>query len=425
MAWSSTILDAAYEGIPFDVISTDDDIQRSVAEHAVAYLDGAALEDLGSGAVRYRMQAIFFGDDYEARFQDLMWALELPGPGELVHPIYGVVQVQFTGCQLHHEAENRDQVTVQLEFTEATPGNPFFDRELPVQEVAAVDGSIELALDDVDGWLVDGLEALAAGLTDLISLASGDQIRALAGDLLDDLLGDLPGFILSGLDVLDFPRAFAADIRGIFSELADQFQFAVGDGDGVSGGGGSLSGFDRIVEAFSHSELVSDVDLAMPRPIVTRTVADLNRLIRVQDALGIARGATELLAHEIDTPTLFPRDIERVVAVSRSALQGAIDDFRAVSQTGDLLVVRQAGAASTLINRLQDVALGVQRAGIAVVGQRAPISIRTVPTTTTLHRLAHDWYGDYTRAPELARLNPQVANPNRLSQGDMLHAFTA
>ncbi|EBC7006980.1 multidrug DMT transporter permease, partial [Salmonella enterica] len=49
---------------------------------------------------------------------------------------------------------------------------------------------------------------------------------------------------------------------------------------------------------------------------------------------------------------------------------------------------------------------------------------RTAEQDTCLHLLAHQWYGDHTRAGELLRLNPGLRNPNVIRKGDRLHAYS-
>lgn len=59
----------------------------------------------------------------------------------------------------------------------------------------------------------------------------------------------------------------------------------------------------------------------------------------------------------------------------------------------------------------------------AVIESKPQLIRRTVAATGNLHLVAHLWYGDYTRADELQRLNPQVRDPNGLVAGDVLNAY--
>jgi prophage DNA circulation protein len=49
----------------------------------------------------------------------------------------------------------------------------------------------------------------------------------------------------------------------------------------------------------------------------------------------------------------------------------------------------------------------------------------TVTSPCNLHLLAHRLYGDYTRAEELARLNPGIRNPNFLARGQIVRRYAS
>ncbi|EPE3084912.1 DNA circularization protein, partial [Morganella morganii] len=76
-----------------------------------------------------------------------------------------------------------------------------------------------------------------------------------------------------------------------------------------------------------------------------------------------------------------------------------------------------------VVSQLKSIALDVQDLGLLVITRRPPLTRRTVAAAANLHLLAHFWYGDYSRAAELYRLNPQIRDPNNLSAGDVINAY--
>ena len=74
--------------------------------------------------------------------------------------------------------------------------------------------------------------------------------------------------------------------------------------------------------------------------------------------------------------------------------------------------------------QLKDAALAIQEAAVVIIEARPPLRQRIVNAPSNLHLLAHQWYGDYRRAGELARLNPQVRNPNDIDTGDILNGYS-
>ncbi|EOV9277082.1 multidrug DMT transporter permease, partial [Salmonella enterica] len=77
-----------------------------------------------------------------------------------------------------------------------------------------------------------------------------------------------------------------------------------------------------------------------------------------------------------------------------------------------------------VVEQLRNIALGVQVLAEQVIARRPPLTTRTAEQDTCLHLLAHQWYGDHTRAGELLRLNPGLRNPNVIRKGDRLHAYS-
>jgi len=59
-----------------------------------------------------------------------------------------------------------------------------------------------------------------------------------------------------------------------------------------------------------------------------------------------------------------------------------------------------------------------------VLNERPPLTTRTVTLAGNLHLTAFRWYGDYSRADELLRLNPQITNPNFVMPGAVLNAYS-
>ncbi|EHW4335471.1 multidrug DMT transporter permease, partial [Salmonella enterica subsp. enterica serovar Enteritidis] len=123
-----------------------------------------------------------------------------------------------------------------------------------------------------------------------------------------------------------------------------------------------------------------------------------------------------------------PDDIETIADVVRAGIQQAITAIRTRYQPATATVSADTQPVGLLwlpvVEQLRNVALGVQVLAEQVISRRPPLTIRTVKQDTCLHLLAHQWYGDYSRAGELLRLNPGLRNPNAIKKGDRLHAYS-
>lgn len=417
MAWADTLLDASFRGVTFDCLRTEDTATRDTASHEYAYMDGADVEDLGRQARTVDISAVFFGSDYETRLQAFLKELDRPGHGELIHPVFGSIkQAQLTNCKIVHEADSPDYCTVELSFVEATPGNPFFVQQLPAQKAEAV---TQLAETGRSG----GIEAFAMALDSLKSVAGNlsrlNALRDVMTGTLGGIRSQVQGIIGTTLDLIDYPRAFASNVASLIGGMADLRGFDAGV---IQSDWKSLTGqLDNVVKLpgkVSAGSVSGDSSTAFadskPIPANVSDVALVTTVVQVAAATTLAETAGQILADEAEQPTLSPKDIEQITNDVRDAVQQAIDNHR------DQFPLE---TSRPITEALKDTALAVQDAAAAVIEAQPPLVTRTVEAPGNLHLVAFRWYGDYTRAQELARLNPDLINPNAIQAGDVLYAY--
>lgn len=439
MAWADTLLDASFRGVTFDCLRAQDSAQRDSASHEYPYLDGADVEDLGRKARRITMSAAFFGKDYENRLQSFLKVLDEPGHGELIHPVFGSIkEAQLLNYEIGHDADSPDYCTVELAFVEATPGNPFFVQQLPVQKAEAV--SLLASVGRLNGIL-----AFSSAIASISNLKNGmlgrlNALRGLATGTLGAIRSQLKGFITSTLDLISFPGAFASDIVGLVSGLVDLRSFdqnvlmsdwkgltgqlseivklpanvasgsvSVAESGGETGGGSGGGGGGG-----SGGEGGGTINDSKPIPALPEDIKLITAVLQLATSTVLAEAAGQIFASESEEPTLSPREIEQISNDVRDALQATIETHR------ELFPVE---VARPVTEALKDTAAAVQDAATAVVEARPPLITRTVEAPGNLHLAAFRWYGDYTRAQELARLNPHLINPNALQVGDVLNAY--
>ncbi|ARU30904.1 DNA circulation family protein [Sulfuriferula sp. AH1] len=409
MAWKDTLLEASFRGVVFDCISTDDSADRATAEHSYPYVDGADIEDLGRGPRHFSVAAIFFGDDYEVRLQAFLAAFDQPGPGEFIHPVFGSIKTaQAIRSSVHHEADNVDQVSVSLEFIESTPSNPFFDRSLPSQKADAIgqhgDAATASAISEI-GNVVDRLHAANP-------LAALDTLRqAMTGPLLAGM-SQVQGVLLSGMDVLAYPRAWGNDVSALVGGVLDAQDFTTN----VSAAWASVQSNLTLFDVFSAppASVPAQVN-ASAVPTEQQAVAAAAVTVKINSATGLASAAGMLLSTESATPTLSPLEITAIANAVRTSIESAIVDVRAIYP------LEQSRA---ITEPLKDQALAIQDAARAIIEIRPPLIVRVMNAPGNFRLIAHRLYGDHTRAPELFRLN-NIRLPNFIQQGDKLNAYAS
>ncbi|ELZ1904638.1 TPA: DNA circularization protein [Yersinia enterocolitica] len=436
MSWSDSILDASFRGVRFDVVNARDSWSRDIAQHEYPYIDGADVQDMGRKARNLRLSALFWGDDYDSRLQSFIAELDKRGAGELIHPIYGSMpNMQVIECQVGHDAENVDYCTVELVFLESKTGNPFFSQDYPTAQADVIFNQVQ-SLMDAEQSLMDN--ALAP-LRDAKKLMS--KSKALASAALNMLLifrGEITGFVGSTTDFVQYPGAFMSDLQSAVSLTS---QNATSSGSSVSAASAisqtnatmsdwgeshrQLTEIANLPTALVSGEKTAPVDI--PAGVSVADVAELIAMVTIVVAGELAQDAADIFSNEDINSLLSPTEIERIANDTRQFIQTAIDQHRAqyadatqeVSSSPTALGI----AWQPVVEGLKDIALAVQQLAANMITTRPPLIQRQVDSVSNLHLVAHRWYGDYQRAVELQRLNPQLRNPNNLQPGDVLYAY--
>lgn len=443
MGWKTELLDASFRGVTFEVESVQDDGEKSIVVHEYPYRAGAEIEDLGRKARRIRITALFWGEDYLSGVSALVKAFEETGKGELIHPVFGSVQVAITRWGIPHKADDPDYVALDFEAVEASLDNPFFDYQSPR-------AGAEQAQTALESGVLDSLSSVAATVRDRLAVVQeyAQAARARVENVLSAVLDVYDAgrsVVRSALSYINYPAAFIADLQAVQSKSTSDSSLS-----------GSFSAWTRLSDSFPRlgrtgntiktEQIVSGVSsrvrgtvsgevlgraeavMSIPRPVPPAiepqliapapdagTVEDVPVMAATvtQTAL-LAEAAGGLLADELDDPMMTPQEIEAVVGNIRERVQDSIDWVRAVADT------ETAYAASESLRTIAD---AVQTLGAKVLESRPPLVEHVVKTECNAHLLAHKLYGDFTRAAEIVRLNPQIRNPNFIAKGQLLNVY--
>ena len=120
MAWRDNLVQASFRGVRFSVDETEAPIAgRRVAVHEYPGRDQPFVEDMGRVTKRWTIEAFVLGEDYDVTRDELIEASDMPGPGELVHPYLGSLQVFCTACSLTERTREGRMARFSLSFVEA------------------------------------------------------------------------------------------------------------------------------------------------------------------------------------------------------------------------------------------------------------------------------------------------------------------
>ncbi|WP_337382189.1 hypothetical protein [Desulfovibrio sp.] len=263
-----------------------------------------------------------------------------------------------------------------------------------------------------------------------------------------DVLDSGRSVVRSVLSYVDVPAAFVADaqaiVRGLQSDAASASSsvvsafgvlstalpllsltapeavkaYATGAG---AYGPAWVSGPQSALSGKAEAQLA----LRVPRPAVaTIPVPDAGSArtpqgvavthVTLLEAQTTAQAASEALKADMASPALTPGEIEGLAGNVRARLDDALHYTAAALPQGSVHPVCE---------RLRTAARAMQQLAEAALNARPPLAIRTAGLACNFHLLAHRLYGDFTRADELRRINPQVRNPNFIAKDQELLVY--
>ena len=214
---------ASFRGIPFEVESTSGTFGRRGPLHEYPLRDKPYKQDMGRAARHLTIDAFVLGDDYLARRDDLIEALETAGPGLLVHPSMGPMTVFAEPAEVVETKEEGGMARIRFSFVEA--GELTFPTGTIVAATEALDAGIA-------GWLAAAADLIASlDLAGAVWLVT-DAIETVT-DIVDDLarlLTPSPALLLAldqmeaGVaDLLAAPETLAAAVEDLF-ELVERVE---------------------------------------------------------------------------------------------------------------------------------------------------------------------------------------------------------
>lgn len=119
MGWREDLRPASFRGIEFKVESHDFETGRRGPDHEFAQRSQPYAEDTGRKARQYSITGYILGSDYFSDRDALIDACEKEGPGELIHPYYGRLQVVCRSCKVRESSRDGGFVSFSLNFSEA------------------------------------------------------------------------------------------------------------------------------------------------------------------------------------------------------------------------------------------------------------------------------------------------------------------
>ncbi|TCM61859.1 prophage DNA circulation protein [Acinetobacter calcoaceticus] len=389
MGWATDLQDASFRGVLFECAATGTTGSKTLAVKQAPYSNVASIEDMGNDPDKISLNAVFSGENYKIELDALIAAIKITGPGELVHPIDGVMQVYVETFTVNHDADNTDYCTVSLEFINAEDKK----RELfiPVKTPVAIDTPS----------IVEAPASRLQTVLDKLKLSDSDQLF---------------NTVTSIRNGVNQAREFLGVAKKAIEDVLSPVSWVVGLVDDVT----NLATFDTNISAISKwrdvihriqrfKKVFQNDDDSPELKQLWRATVVASHIAVTQQVIATVR--KEMVNNE--TISFTPVDLAVVRQNTRKVLQQTIHNERVDSNFESIAQIQ-------IYKELADqVHLQIQE----LIETRPPISTVQIPVPCTVHWLAHYLYGDMNRADEIIRLNPDLMNPALLQVGMELTVY--
>ena len=392
---SQELVGGSFRGVPFRTVNAELKVGRRNQVNEYPQRDIPYVDDLGRKARRVVVEAYVIGPNYLIERDALIKAFEAAGPGELLHPRYGALQVALDGeVSIKEAPEQGGMARISATFVEHG-ANTF-----PAAKENTV-AAVEVASNDLDdatetcfakdfsvagpsvlaNQALDGVKGFASAVKGILSLAR--QVTSMAG--LASIVGLVGGVTRDLAALIRTPKLLVQNLRSVYAQLVQELS--------------------RPLAAFAELQALF---FANPRPTPA---------IRA----GVFPGSTRARSLSND---MARSDLQRRLALSMQArvLAVAIADTAVVATAFEAADLRRAlvlqidtelevndppAEVATALTRLRAAVVRDVAARAEFLKQRSSYTPQTVlPALVLAHRI----YNDAGRAEELVDRNA-VAHP--------------
>ena len=381
---------ASFRGVRFRVDSADIEAGRRVQVHEYPQRDKPYTEDLGRATRGFSVTGFVIGDDYVQQANKLLTELEKAGPGELVHPWLGTLQVVLRDpARVRWASGSLGVARFELQFVEA--GDLVFPSVQTSTQAAS-----RVAADKVTAASVQTFTKSfkVAGVSDFVEAAAQSKVGVLAKSLVGKLPA-LPGLVDA--------RAFAKTAEGWRNSIKDPSKLAAS----ISGALNFSSYIGQAADLRSVANgllaLLKSKELSQPLPPSVYTGSRQQAWANESALNGMTRQL--VLAQAVGASSVATLPVYEDVVSLRGDLADAID-HESLTASGDVyraLTELRSAAWTDLTDRARSSArLRVIRPGAVL-----PALV-----------LSHGLYGTADRADEIVARN-RIRHPGFVPPVDL------
>lgn len=392
MTWRDRLQVGSFRGVDFLTDSAQGNGGRNVAVHEFPLQEQHYSEDLGKSAGSERLTVYLIGTDYDLARDQLIKALDQQGPGKLTHPYRGsqLIQVQDYEWTISSRRGGFCQFTIRY----VTAGK----RQAPatvstgsalVAAATAAQAQTETAFSDTfdcagqPAFVVESstsfLESAFDSLNDINGSIAAElnEIEDIANDI-DSLTSEVTDLVLQPLTLISNVGAVVTSVIGGFNSISNAF-----------------NAYNNLLTAFGITDPISRTAATGTATETRARMADNQEAISTQ----FSAIATVALVVRIADSSASEFDSLQQAREIRDALLDQLDE----QLESETLTADQYDTTSALATALQRHITAIEP-GL--------LDAQTLAIDVSLPALvvAHQQYGDATRADELTERNG-IENP--------------
>ncbi|WP_421205463.1 DNA circularization protein [Aeromonas enteropelogenes] len=409
MSWTDRLQPASFRGVAFKVDGDDLQVGRRTVLHEYPGRDTPSVEDMGRETREYAISAYLIGPDFMAERDRLIEVLEQAGPGELVSPWYGRMNVVVMGKQrISHSKKDGGMCIVSFTFVES--GEDEWPTSTPLSSSLLAGRSTSL-LDRAQSAFASafGLD----GLPEWMSMATVEHASALFGNVAD-MLGSADGKMSAAM------RLMQGELGVLMPPPSTAWTFSRRLADVLDAGKGSSSNARSLLSLSNRTAAASQTQSARPVGVwptsaqdkqhADRLVNSVSELMRV-NLIASSAQAVALMpppSQPVSTPARAPALDSVVVETPDEAVDMPThDELEETRQTVISAIDKESERTTDdgVYQALRD----LRRELVSTLRQQqqhsSKLVTRTPSDTVPALVLAAEWYDDAGRADELIAKN--------------------
>ena len=409
MSWRDRLQAGQFRDAPFHTEEAKGKLGRRVAVHEYPKKEDHYPEDMGKKAKPETLVLFVVGDDYDLARDKLFKALDKPGPGTLVHPYLGTLQIQVMDVDWVIRSGKGGYCQFTVEYVRAGK------RKYPTA-ASANTKAVERAADDAAAALKNQFEKTFSvnKAPDFVKQSAVSHLQK-ATDFLQKLNGSIVSKTQFLTDLSTQISGFSQQVQTLVLQphrIASQVEAIV-----VS----AIGGVNSVKVALNRYSVAPLVSLNSDEPIVsaTETTTTITTVVttsrqREQDnqaatAQLLSGLVTVETARKISTESAPFATVDEALT-SRNTLLANIDTL--IDNGSDDEYDALSNLQTAIVRRVEEIEPSLQRVNTIELQEPVPAVV-----------LAHTLYGDASRADELIQRN-RVTHPVFVPAGKTLEVLS-